>query len=129
MIVLSGHYSEETAYLIESYPYGGLRCKMRCWLEVNKKGTRFITRTSNPKENNEVWNAPKMSTYCIFGAMYLDHLEHVYWAGLSRYDASKARDFLNTYKEGLTTDQCTELSALADAYDRYEAKKAAKAVL
>lgn len=25
---LPGHTSEETAYLVESYPYGSLRCKM-----------------------------------------------------------------------------------------------------
>lgn len=55
---LPGHTSEETAYFVESYPYGSLRCKIKFWLEhTPKKGFRFVSRTQNPK--NGVWNAPK----------------------------------------------------------------------
>lgn len=121
MQVLSNHYSAETAYVVDDYPYGfRLRCKIRYWLEVNGKGTRLWSQTTNPKLSGEVWNKAKASTYCTIGAMFLDEKEHVAWNGLSIYDASKAREFLNTYRVGLTESQARICEAIADAHDRRE---------
>lgn len=85
---LSGHTSQETAYLVDDYPYGfKLRCKIRYWLEYRtNKGYRFCSQTTNPKKPIEVWNAPKKSTYVEMGAsMYLDENDYVQWTGLGRY--------------------------------------------
>jgi len=85
--MLSGHTSFETAYRVENYPYGRLRCKIWFWIEHKaSKGYRFMSRTENPK--NGRMNAPKASTYMEFaGAMYLDENEHVQWAGLHAYSS------------------------------------------
>jgi len=74
---LYGHDSRETAYQVDSYPYGRLRCKIWFWLETSdKKGTRFYSQTENPK--NGRMNAHKYSTYSILaGNMYLDENDHV----------------------------------------------------
>jgi hypothetical protein len=86
--ILSGHVSPETAYLVADYPYGfRLRCSIRYWLEFDKKrGTRFMSQTSNPKLPGLVWNKPKASTYSRFGGcMYLDDAGHVQHSGLHEY--------------------------------------------
>lgn len=86
--LLFNHTSSETAYVVKDYPYGGLRCQIRYWLEYKpKKGFRFVSQTTNPRRNNEVFsNKPKTSTYYKFGAaMYLDDKGYVEWAGLSEY--------------------------------------------
>jgi hypothetical protein len=123
--ILSGHYSPETAFVVEDYPYGfKLRCKIRYWLEVNKKGTRFVSQTTNPKKPFISWNAPKPSTYSIVGCMYLDEKDHVQWSGLSMYDAAeKAREFLKTFGEGLQEEQKAYLERLATLHEKREAAK------
>lgn len=86
--ILKGHHSLETAFVSENYPYGfKLRCKKRYWLEYHPKhGIRLVTQTTNPKKPGEVWNAPKMSTYCRFaGCLYLDDNNHVQWTGMHEY--------------------------------------------
>lgn len=121
--VLPGiHISPETAYLVEDYPFGfKLRCRMRCWLEVDaKKGVRYCTQTTNPKRGNTVWNAVKKSTYArMAGAMYLDEKDHVHWNGLSEYSGAKeAQEFKEVYGEGVpeaskaTLDKLKELLIL-----------------
>lgn len=60
-INLNIHNSEETALIVEDYPYGFKRTKIRYWIETTKNGDRFISQTLNPKTN--VWNKPKKSTY------------------------------------------------------------------
>lgn len=104
-ILPNTHVSPETAHVIESYPYGfKLRCKIRYWLETNKKGTRFCSQTTNPKKAGEVWNKPKASTYADFsGAMYLDENNHVQWEGLTQYaDLPKINEFINNFGENAT---------------------------
>jgi hypothetical protein len=105
MQILSGHISPETAFVVDDYPYGfRLRCKIRYWLEFHpKRGFRFLSQTTNPKRPDEVWNKPKASAYCKFGAaMYLDDQEHVTWAGLSEYsDGAEAQAFKDKYFEGV----------------------------
>lgn len=122
--VLSGHYSPETAYQVDDYPYGfKLRCKKRWWLEVNKNGTRLMSQTTNPKKSFEMWNTPKASTYSVMGAMYLDENNYVQWSGLSIYDASKAKEFLETFSAGLTDAQKEFCTKLAEAYERKKAQE------
>lgn len=103
--ILAGHTSPETAFLVESYPYSfKLRCKIRYWLETNKKGTRFVSQTTNPKASSEVWNKPKASTYTeISGCMYLDENEHVQWTTVSQYtELDKCKEYLANCSEGAT---------------------------
>ena len=95
MTPLYNHNSRETAYLVDSYPYGRLRCKIWFWLEHNdSKGFRFCSQTENPK--NGRMNANKKSTYTKFAAcMYLDEENHVQWTGISEYsDCDKALTFV-----------------------------------
>ncbi len=99
------HTSPETGYLVEDYPYGfRLRCKIRYWLETNKKGTRFCSQTSNPKAAGLVWNKPKASTYSEFsGAMYLNEDGHVTWQGIGQYTGlPEMKKFLETFSENAT---------------------------
>lgn len=95
---LYGHTSEATAYLVDGYPYGGLRTQIQYWLE-NKagKGWRFVSQTLNPKTNR--WNKPKPSTYLEWaGAMYLDDKGHVHWDGVGPYtDVSKVLAFVQAF--------------------------------
>lgn len=122
MKVLSGHYSPETAYVVADYPYGfRLRCQIRYWLEVNNKGTRLWSQTSNPKKDGLVWNKPKASTYSTVGAMYLNDEDHVHWSGLSVYDMSKAKSYLDLYREGLTSEQVALIEKLIAAYEKRQA--------
>jgi len=88
MTPLYGHFSQETAYIIEDYPYGvRLRCKRRCWIERHpKRGWRFCYQTTNPKAKIETWNKPKFSTYNeIAACMWLDDSGHVQWAGIGGF--------------------------------------------
>lgn len=90
MTPIYGHASEETAYIVEDYPYGyTLRCKIRYWLEESPtKGFRFCSQTTNPKKSVEVWNTPKKSTYMrLGGCMFLDENGHVKWTGVSEYSS------------------------------------------
>lgn len=96
---LYGHTDENSAYLVDDYPYGfRLRTKIRYWLESDpKKGFRFVSQTMNPK--TERWNAPKKSTYSTFGGcMYLDKDDHVQWSGVTEYsDAKKFLEYINDF--------------------------------
>jgi DNA polymerase III alpha subunit len=70
---LKGHTSAETAYIIDSYPYGRLRCQMKVWIENSRNGLqqREVRQTQNPKTLR--WNAPKKSTYSNLVFMYKNH--------------------------------------------------------
>lgn len=108
MTFLKGHTTAETAYVGDDYPYGfRLRCKIRYWLEYNKKhGFRLVSQTTNPKVTGEVWNKPKASTYVkIAACMYLDDHNHVQWVGLSEYSSYEgAVDFFKKYEEGMSDE-------------------------
>ena len=87
MQVLHGHTSPETAYVVEDYPYGfRLRCKIRYWIETRPGfGQRFMSQTTNPKRDGEVWNKPKGSTYAVRCVLVLDDIGHVSSVGHSIY--------------------------------------------
>lgn len=107
MKILSGHTTQETAYLVEDYPYGfTLRCKIRFWLEFKKgHGYRLVSQTTNPKKSSqfhEIWNKAKASTYMPIGVMFLDDDNHVQWTGIGVWaGAEKLQEFLDKYGEGL----------------------------
>jgi hypothetical protein len=84
---LYGHYSEETAYLVNDYPYGSLRCRIRYWIESDpKRGYRFVSQTENPKTGR--WNAPKKRTYSLLAEnLYLDENGHVKASALTEYSS------------------------------------------
>ena len=121
--VLHGHVSAETAFLVTDYPYGyRLRCKIRYWLETNKRGTRFASQTTNPKKAGEVWNAPKASTYregiCV---MYLDSVGHVHWQSADNWMFQNPADiavFQHRFYDQLkdtdrrSFDQCVKVAAV-----------------
>lgn len=97
---LYGHTNFETAYLVPSYPYGRLRCKMWFWLETKpKKGVRFVSQSENPK--NGRMNKPHASTYALLsGNMYLDENGHCQWATLSEYSSEKeAYEFIKNFPD------------------------------
>ena len=127
MQILKGHTSPETAYLVESYPYGfRLRCKIRYWLEHHpKRGFRLVSQTTNPKRPGEVWNKPKASTYVKFGAcMYLNGDGHVKWAVLTEYSSgAEAKAFLDTYGEGVPEAGLELLKKWVAAKLAYDAKR------
>jgi len=96
---LYGHTSQETAYMIEDYPYGRtLRCRRRVWIEGNAKhGFRFVSQTEHP--TRKVWNKPHASTYVETAAcMYLDEQGHVTWAAVGIYtEPAEALEFAHTF--------------------------------
>jgi hypothetical protein len=109
MQILKGHTSEDTAYLVEDYPYGfKLRCKIRYWLEYKSgHGFRFCTQTTNPRITvREHWNTPRKSRYSKIGAcMYLDEKNYVKWTCLSEYtDSEQAAAWFEQWGEGVPTD-------------------------
>lgn len=96
---LTGHTTEETAYIIQDYPWGyKLRCKQKVWLEYNKsKGFRVCRRTQDPR--NDRWCAIKKDTYTLIAAgLYKNEEGHVKSAGLSEYSSTKdSEEFLKTW--------------------------------
>lgn len=110
--VLFGHTDEESAYVVEDYPYGfRLRTTIRYWLETTKRGDRFCSQTLNPKTDR--WNKPKRSTYCPVGAMFLDEEGHVTWAGLNTWaDEEAIANFEAVLGDELTKAQRLQVAQL-----------------
>lgn len=114
--VLKGHISNDTAIVVDNYPYGSYRTKIRYWIETTKRGTRFCSQTLNPKTN--LWNKPKKSTYSPIMVMYIDEKDHVTYSNLYYYDEEgKINKFIENYKEGLTENDYKEIKCLI-AMDR-----------
>lgn len=54
--------SFENSVEVDNYPWGfRLKTKKRYWVETNKRGSRFMSCTLNPKTNK--WCKPKASIY------------------------------------------------------------------
>lgn len=130
VVIMHGHVSTETAFVIDDYPYGfRLRCKIRYWLDVSPRhGVRMMSQTSNPKKPGLVWNKPKGSTYARFaGAMYLDDAGHVQWSGLTEYtDGAQAEAWRATYGAGVPDEIKPLMDKWVTAKLVYDAKRAAK---
>lgn len=102
------HNSQETARVVEHYPWGfRLRTTIRYWVETKlakNGGQRFGSQTINPKTGK--WCAPKYSTYSPLIVMFLDENNHVKWTGLD-YNSGEERvlKFKETHLENLSEYQ------------------------
>jgi len=93
------HTSFESAYIVDSYPYGFReKTEARFWIESNKKGQRMIFQTLNPKTKQ--YNKPKAGNYYLVGVLYVDENNHVHFNGLSEYHPSESGNFLEKYNGG-----------------------------
>jgi hypothetical protein len=127
--VLNGHINQDTAFLVDDYPYGRtLRCRRRTWIDTASTGKRkgwqrFVSQTTNPKQAGEVWNKPHASVYDPFIVMYLDENEHVgYWnVGLGVTPHGNARMKLMGILDQLTAEDRDRYDALQSTSKRYAA--------
>lgn len=106
MEILTGHVSQETAHVVNDYPYGfRLRCKIRYWLEYKQQhGYRLMSQTTNPKISDNYWNKPKGSTYSRLAAVLVkEDNDHIGWRALDGYGSlEESEQFLATYGTGMT---------------------------
>lgn len=104
------HTSFESAYEIQSYPYGRLRTKMRVWINTTKNGQRVVSCTLNPKTDQ--WNKPHMSTYDVMRVLLIDNTNgHLVNDGIGEYHLlDKSQEFLDQYSEALTEEQKDKLT-------------------
>ena len=80
--LLHGHTSEDTALVVDDYPYGRrVRTKIRYWIETTKHGDRMCSQTLHP--TGGYWNKPKKSTYNPVGFLFRQaETGHVKWTAL-----------------------------------------------
>lgn len=110
---LHGHTSEDTAHVVEDYPYGfRLRTTIRYWIETTKRGDRFVSQTMDSRRAGVYWNKPKRSTYLAVAGMFLDDEGHVRWAGVNFNYSQEAIDhFVADYgRENLSDAQLAKLA-------------------
>jgi len=62
--------SFENSVEVDNYPWGFKKTSKRFWLETNKKGTRLVSSTKNPKTGE--WCKAKTSTYSELGVLTSD---------------------------------------------------------
>lgn len=124
--ILRGHVSQETAVLVEDYPYGRLRCKIRYWVERPTKGAgkgqeRPVSQTSNPKTGNTWQNKPKAGTYCDRVYLYRDNRNgHIRFAHVSINGPDYlARFIVQGFYAQLTEEERADLQTLIDADQKY----------
>lgn len=95
---LYSHTSQETARLVEDYPWGfRLRTTIRYWVETKiakNGGQRFCSQTINPKTGK--WCAVKYSTYSPVIIMFLDNNGHVKGTAL---DHNSPHEIIFKFKE------------------------------
>lgn len=117
---LFGHVDEESAYLVEDYPYGfRLRTSIRYWIETTKNGDRFVSQTLNPK--TDAWNKPKKSTYVDVGVMFLDDEDHVTWTGVGSYTSDEViGQFRESFFDKLSDGQKKKLARLIGLRKAFE---------
>jgi hypothetical protein len=105
---LHEHNSQETAKVVEDYPWGfTLRTTVRYWIETKKAkngGQRFVKQTMNPKTGK--WCAPKCSTYSPIMVMFLNKDGHVKYEDCQHnYGEQIINKFKESHLEHLTTSQ------------------------
>lgn len=112
--ILHGHNSFETAYCIESYPFGRLRTKMYVWIETKPKlGDRVIRQTIDPKTGRLC--APKASTYLNIYFLYKAENGHIHSTGIGHYQKKEEIEkFISAIGgvEKLNTDQLKQYKQL-----------------
>lgn len=99
-----GHTSEDTAFLVDDYPYGfRLRTQIRYWIETTKRGDRFCSQTLNPKTGR--WNKPKKSTYCDVMVMFTEpETGHISHTAVSTYSDVEWLETFRSITEGHLSD-------------------------
>ena len=125
--VLDGHTSPETAFVVESYPYGRLRCQKRYWLETGEKGAgkgqvRCLSQTTNPKASNQfdaTASKPKAGIYHDFGVLFMDENDHVHFDAVSFMTGwyENIKSFYDKYWNMMSAgqkDQFAKLYAIAE---------------
>ncbi len=124
---LTGHTTQDTAYLVDDYPYGyRLRCKIRYWLEYKaSQGFRLMSQTTNPKKAGEVWNKPKASVYHHLAVMGLNEENHVTWTGIQSYNMDEIEEFESIYGATFDENQKRVCLAIKLAKEAYEKRKKA----
>ena len=112
--------SEETAFIIENYPYGfTLKTKQKRWIEYKPNfGYRSCTRTLNPKNNS--WCAIKKGTYNQFLVLAQNLTnEHIVSLGFYNfYETEKVKSFLEKYKADLLPEQINFLESKVNSMDK-----------
>ena len=110
--ILTGHCTQETAHIIDGYPYGfKLKCKKAFWIESPTKGAgkgreRLVTATTNPKyksDGQDVWNKPKAGQYALFIILYID--PETGYVEDAPFKGRKAKEYLAQWGEYLTDRQ------------------------
>lgn len=120
---LIGCNSQDTAHVVEDYPYGfRLRTKIRYWIESRKGyGQRFVSQTMNPK--NGRWNKAKAGTYSNIIVMGIDEDTGFvttkalgYW-----HDEKSIRSFADNYTlDAFQLDEARRLTAAARVSEKIE---------
>jgi hypothetical protein len=107
--VLYDHTSENTAYVVENYPYGRDRTLMRYWMEYKKgKGYRFVSQTLNPKTKQ--WNKPSASTYSDALVMVkLDSNGHIVSLSPTSWLTAETIQKLRHYGQGYSQETLGEI--------------------
>ena len=131
-LILNGHTSPKTAYVVNNYPYGfHLRCKIRYWLETSEKGvakgrTRFVSQTTNPKFTSDIWNKPKVNTYGQgLVLMYLDEKNHVHSVDLTHRLSSEWLEAALVAR-GLTDEQKSRIAVVIEDKRKIELDRLAR---
>ena len=89
--------NEKNPIIVDNYPYGFKRTKIRYWVEsVKKKGDRFVSQTLNPKTN--LWNKPKKSTYQGVIVVFKNEKGYITYNGLYwGTDKEEYQKFINFF--------------------------------
>lgn len=132
--VLTGHVSQETAYVQSDYPYGRHRCQRRVWIETKpKQGQRFVAQTEDPKRLR--WNAAHASTYAPIKVLVLDErpesdtFEHVLIYVLGNHSTEPEIDsFIAKFGVALDSDYARNAIKFLRALARASAKTEFKIV-
>ncbi len=97
--ILTGHVDQETARLVDDYPYGRtLRCSIRYWVETASKGAkkgqqRVVSQTTNPKAAGEPWNKPHPGQYSRMAFLYVENdTGYIMWTGVSELGVTPESD-------------------------------------
>lgn len=133
------HIDQESAYLVEDYPYGrgDWRCKIRYWVETATKGAkrgqqRMVSQTTNPARGNAVWNKPDTTSrggYSLMVFMYLNSNGHVRPCSVTEFDlieVAVARLHLAGVYEQMTDEDRAQYDLLCKASRHYNPTVTAK---
>ena len=113
--------TEENPVIVENYPYGFKRTKIRYWIEsIKRKGDRFCSQTLNPKTN--LWNKPKKATYNAVNIVYKNEKGYItyyaLWRSTSAEDYKKFIAFIGDIElNELQKEELKVLRAYIKAYE------------